>query len=100
MTAFLVETTEARMLLFQAFQGCQRLTDAAQATLIGSDQVKNLAGITNIEGRGRCQGFRVPLLAGELADTRQFRLERNHGRFIGSQQAPPRQGVANVRESG
>ena len=42
-TALLVEETEPRMLLLESLQGFQRLGYAVQASLVGGDQVKDVA---------------------------------------------------------
>ena len=60
MTALLVEEAEPRMLLLQALQGCQRLGYPVQASLVGGDQVQDVAipgaAVRQRFGRGECFG--------------------------------------------
>ena len=92
MTAFLVETTESRMLLFQALQSLQRLAYPVQISLVDRFQIKDinirLRRIRQRFGHGEC--FTVTPVSGELTDTAHLELtRRNHPSFIGSQQSAP-----------
>ena len=92
MTAFLVETTESRMLLLQALQSRQRLGYPVQIALVDGLQVKGInICLRRIRQRfGPSECFTVAPVSGELTDTAHLELaRRNHASFIGSQQIVP-----------
>ena len=92
MTAFLVETTESRMLLLEALQSRQRLGYPVQISLVDGLQIKDInICLHRIRQRfGRSECFTVTPVSGELTDTAHLELtRRNHPSFIGSQQSIP-----------
>jgi hypothetical protein len=70
-TTLLVEEAEPRIQLLQAPQGFKRLVYAVQASLVGGDQVQEVAvlGRCNRERFSRDECFGVPSAFAELTDT-------------------------------
>ena len=77
-TALLVEEAEPRMLLLQALQGCQRLVYPVQASLVGGDQVQDVAvlGRCSRQHFGRGERFAVPPALAELTDAAHLEFDR------------------------
>src|ERR1019366_1218758 len=77
-TALLVEEAEARMMSLQSVRGRQRLVYKVQASLVGGDQIEDVAvpGRRSREHFGGGQRFAVPPALAEFTDAGHLEFYR------------------------
>jgi hypothetical protein len=82
-TTLLVEEAEPRMLLLQEFRGCQCLVNQVQASLVGGDQIQDVAVLGRCSYQrcsrqhfGRGERFAVPPALAELTDAANVEFDR------------------------